>query len=104
MFKTELDKESGKYKVYNTRKNEYSKRMFRTKESAENMVKVYNDLANRPRPQRKDLTTEHSRKVLEANAKRHAEKKESGETEGKTEGKTEPFKKKPRRKSKVVPE
>ena len=40
-FKVELDKESGKYKIYNGKKKEYSKRMFKTKDSATKVAGVY---------------------------------------------------------------
>jgi len=47
MFKSVLDKETGKYKIYNQKKGEYSKRMFKTKESANNMVDLYTKFSTR---------------------------------------------------------
>lgn len=49
MFKTELDKETGKYKIFNKKKGEYSKRMFSTKESANKMVDLYTNFSTRKR-------------------------------------------------------
>lgn len=48
-FKAELDKETGAYKIYNKKKETYTTRRFKTKESAEKMCSVYENLG-KPRP------------------------------------------------------
>ena len=54
-FKVELDKESGKYKIFNGKKKEYSKRMFKSKESATKVANVYSNFGNKPKANKEEL-------------------------------------------------
>tara|TARA_R100000951_G_scaffold81432_1_gene69134 strand:+ start:489 stop:779 length:291 start_codon:yes stop_codon:yes gene_type:complete len=46
-FKVEKDAETGKFKVYNKKKQSYSSRMFASKESATKMCSVYDNLGKK---------------------------------------------------------
>jgi len=64
-FKVELDKESGKYKIFNGKKKEYSKRMFKSKESATKVANIYSNFGNKPKaePPQKPKTKRVRKKV-----------------------------------------
>jgi hypothetical protein len=54
-FKVELDKESGKYKIFNGKKKEYSKRMFKSKESATKVANIYSNFGKKPTSSSEDM-------------------------------------------------
>jgi hypothetical protein len=62
-FKAELDKETGAYKIFNKKKDTYTSRQFKTKESAEKMCSVYENLG-KPR-----TSTEPKKKILKKKKK-----------------------------------
>ncbi len=66
-FKVEKDAETGKFKVYNKKKQSYSSRMFASKESATKMCSVYDNLGKR---KAKPLVSEEMKKQ----AKEHINK------------------------------
>jgi len=53
VFKVEKDKETGKFKLYNKEKKTYSKRMFKTKESASKMATHYGEFGSKAREAKK---------------------------------------------------